>query len=273
MRRLFLRGHTNIRKRLLIHIGGFNLELLMRQVIGVGTPRGLQGRVLAVFGAALTLIRALWDRIMCRRASTQRLFTLARIPTTQYDRVHIGDRKLVSPRAVRRTARPCENVEKILSRNASVGLVGFAHFTRGLSPSSFGAHWQVWTDVGVNESRPASNRLLTEARRRRKREARRARAKHYLTLAIRRDAGYRENFWKNFGGPNEASRPRLHGVAIRLAVSGILPKSQSGGLPKWSSGGADKRELYLEVARRAHKGHLKASISVPPMPRHASGGT
>jgi transposase len=95
MRRLFLRGHTNIRERLLIHIGDFNLGLLMRQVIGVGTPRGLQGRVLAVLGVALTLIRAIWDRIMCRRASTQRLFTLARIPTTQYDRVHLGDRKLV----------------------------------------------------------------------------------------------------------------------------------------------------------------------------------
>jgi transposase len=102
MRRLFLRGHTNMRKRLLIHIGGFNLGLLMRQVIGVGTPRGLQGRVLAVLGAALTLIRALWDRIMCRRASTQRLFTLARIPTTQYDRVHISARTLVSPRAASR---------------------------------------------------------------------------------------------------------------------------------------------------------------------------
>jgi transposase len=41
MRLVFLRGHTNILKRLLIHTGGFNLELLMRQVIGVGTPRGL----------------------------------------------------------------------------------------------------------------------------------------------------------------------------------------------------------------------------------------
>ena len=43
MRRVYLRGHTNIRKRLLIHAGGFNLGLLMRQLIGVGTPRGLQG--------------------------------------------------------------------------------------------------------------------------------------------------------------------------------------------------------------------------------------
>ena len=40
MRRVHLRGHTNILKRLLIHAGGFNLGLLMRQLIGVGTPRG-----------------------------------------------------------------------------------------------------------------------------------------------------------------------------------------------------------------------------------------
>lgn len=38
-----LRGHTNIRKRLLIHAGAFNLGLLLRRLIGVGTPRGLQG--------------------------------------------------------------------------------------------------------------------------------------------------------------------------------------------------------------------------------------
>jgi transposase len=48
MRRVHLRGHTNIRKRLLIHTGGFNLGLLMRQLIGVGTPRGLQGRLIPI---------------------------------------------------------------------------------------------------------------------------------------------------------------------------------------------------------------------------------
>ncbi len=47
MRRTHLRGHTNILKRLLIHAGGFNLGLVMRHLIGVGTPRGLQGRVAA----------------------------------------------------------------------------------------------------------------------------------------------------------------------------------------------------------------------------------
>lgn len=44
LRRTHLRGHENIRKRLLIHVAGFNLGLLLRQVFGVGTPRGLQGR-------------------------------------------------------------------------------------------------------------------------------------------------------------------------------------------------------------------------------------
>jgi transposase len=61
MRRVHLRGHTNIRKRLLIHASGFNLGLLMRHLIGVGTPRGLQGRLVAAVAALLVLIRFLWD--------------------------------------------------------------------------------------------------------------------------------------------------------------------------------------------------------------------
>ncbi|MGH9160983.1 MAG: transposase [Vicinamibacteraceae bacterium] len=44
MRRVHLRGHDNIRKRLLAHAGALNLGLLMRTLFGVGTPRGLQGR-------------------------------------------------------------------------------------------------------------------------------------------------------------------------------------------------------------------------------------
>src|SRR5262249_14311358 len=43
MRRTHLRGHTNILKRLLIHVAAFNLGLLMRTLFGAGTPRGLQG--------------------------------------------------------------------------------------------------------------------------------------------------------------------------------------------------------------------------------------
>jgi transposase len=43
MRRTHLRGRENILKRLLIHSGAFNLGLLLRKLVGTGTPRGLQG--------------------------------------------------------------------------------------------------------------------------------------------------------------------------------------------------------------------------------------
>jgi transposase len=58
MRRTHLRGHTNILKRLLIHAGGFNLGLVMRQLIGLGTPRGLQGRLAAVIATLWLLLGA-----------------------------------------------------------------------------------------------------------------------------------------------------------------------------------------------------------------------
>ena len=43
MRRVYLRGHANIRKRLLIHVSGFNLGLVMRQLIGVALRVGSKG--------------------------------------------------------------------------------------------------------------------------------------------------------------------------------------------------------------------------------------
>ena len=48
MRRVYLRGHPNILKRVLIHTAAMNLGLLMRTLFGVGTPRALQGRLAAV---------------------------------------------------------------------------------------------------------------------------------------------------------------------------------------------------------------------------------
>jgi transposase len=58
MRRTHLRGHTNILKRLLIHAGGFNLGLVMRQLVGLGTPRGLQGRWATVLATLFVLFGA-----------------------------------------------------------------------------------------------------------------------------------------------------------------------------------------------------------------------
>jgi transposase len=49
MRRTHLRHHTNILKRMLIHVGGFNLSLVMRQLTGIGKPRRLQGLFALIF--------------------------------------------------------------------------------------------------------------------------------------------------------------------------------------------------------------------------------
>lgn len=61
MRRVHLRGHDNILKRLLVHVAALNLGLLMRTVCGVGTPRGLQGSKESQFGAThLVLLGLVW---------------------------------------------------------------------------------------------------------------------------------------------------------------------------------------------------------------------
>ena len=59
MRRTHLRGHANILKRLVIHAGAFNLGLMLRTLIGVGTPRGLQGRVAALIATLCAFMRIL----------------------------------------------------------------------------------------------------------------------------------------------------------------------------------------------------------------------
>ena len=56
MRRTHLRRHDNIIKRLLIHAGAFNLGLVMRKLLGNGTPRGFQGRR----NALLNVMALLW---------------------------------------------------------------------------------------------------------------------------------------------------------------------------------------------------------------------
>ena len=51
-----VRGHENVLKRLLIHASAFNLGLWMPTLFGIGTPRALQGRVLALLILLWTLI-------------------------------------------------------------------------------------------------------------------------------------------------------------------------------------------------------------------------
>lgn len=57
LRRIHLRGHDNILKRLLLHIAGFNLSLIFRKWFGHGTPRELAAAVLALFSLWLMGMR------------------------------------------------------------------------------------------------------------------------------------------------------------------------------------------------------------------------
>jgi len=78
MRRTHLRGHTNILKRVLIHAGGFNLGLVMRQLIGLGTPRGLQGRLATVIATLLVLLGVARRRFAAIGASHRFFATICR---------------------------------------------------------------------------------------------------------------------------------------------------------------------------------------------------
>ena len=53
MRRTWLRGRENVHKRYLLHVAGHNLGLLMRQLIGAGTPREA---VAGGYGALFVLV-------------------------------------------------------------------------------------------------------------------------------------------------------------------------------------------------------------------------
>jgi transposase len=60
LRRTYLCGHSNILKRLLIHVAALNLGLLMRHTVGVGTPRSLQDGLPGLF----SLLENTWHRYL-----------------------------------------------------------------------------------------------------------------------------------------------------------------------------------------------------------------
>jgi len=74
MRRLHLRGNQNILKRLLVHVGGFNLSLIMRKHLGKGTPRGFQG----LFWRLFCILVMLWNALPTRRRSLPTKWTARR---------------------------------------------------------------------------------------------------------------------------------------------------------------------------------------------------
>lgn len=75
MRRVWLRGRENILKRYLLHVCGFNLGLIMRGLLGSGTPRGLAAlhRLLSAIGIA-------WRAAFVDRSALRERFDADRAP-------------------------------------------------------------------------------------------------------------------------------------------------------------------------------------------------
>jgi transposase len=82
MRRTHLRGQGNILKRLLVHVAGFNLGLVMRALVGIGKPRrgqdGLAGSVLDLIAGIMV-----WPGSFWRRWGHSERFRTARAPLTR----------------------------------------------------------------------------------------------------------------------------------------------------------------------------------------------
>jgi transposase len=68
-RRTWLRGLTKVKKRYLIQVAARNLGVILRQLFGIGTPRGLQGLRALVWSLYLAVRTCLgcWHRLLERR--------------------------------------------------------------------------------------------------------------------------------------------------------------------------------------------------------------
>lgn len=76
MRRCTLHGRKNILKRLLIHVGAFNIGLAMRKMLGAGTPRELKNRALDLFWRAFAHLIGLYRPASPIQSCTGRVFVL-----------------------------------------------------------------------------------------------------------------------------------------------------------------------------------------------------
>ena len=79
MRRTWLRGRENVHKRYLLHVAGHNLSLLMRQLIGAGTPKEAVAAELAPCSCLLRPLEPSWS---FRSSSSSR--RMAKPPSPRY---------------------------------------------------------------------------------------------------------------------------------------------------------------------------------------------
>ena len=63
MRRVWVGGHENVRKFVLIQAAACNIGLLLRSQTGVGTPRSLQGRAISAICRLIARLIDRWGRL------------------------------------------------------------------------------------------------------------------------------------------------------------------------------------------------------------------
>jgi transposase len=80
VRRIHLRRHPKILKRLLVHVAGCNLSLVMRKVFGIGKPRCLQGSAARAFLHVLLHLFALLTGSDGRQAPLGRSYPSPVVP-------------------------------------------------------------------------------------------------------------------------------------------------------------------------------------------------
>jgi transposase len=103
MRRTHLRGRKNILKRLLIHVGAFNLSLIFRTMLGSGTPRELHNRQNSFVFVLLLWVREPGSVTRCADPLSS-LFRSSRYRNRGFLRYKLRHRKL---RTTRDSATDC----------------------------------------------------------------------------------------------------------------------------------------------------------------------
>src|SRR5919198_1133007 len=98
MRRTWLRGRDNVGKRYLIHVAGHNLGLLMRLLIGAGTPREAAARSQA------------WLVVLLTPAATMRAISSSKKPAPRPSAISARGS---SPRGSKRRRKPRLPIEAI----------------------------------------------------------------------------------------------------------------------------------------------------------------
>jgi transposase len=93
MRRTHLRHHGNILKRLLIHVAGFNLSLVLRAMLGIGTARGVQERM-AELRERMEALRAAFSA--CAAAAGRLLESIQLRIALRWSREALNGRKIQS---------------------------------------------------------------------------------------------------------------------------------------------------------------------------------